>query len=405
MIQTCASARSTAAIPDDEGPPWLLVPDGRIPTTAIIEPALRAAVGPSPMDVFLLDEIRLEKLASHRLVFSRVCAPEFVWLPRWLGDHGARYAYFLDDNLWAYRAESDVGAYYARPDVRDALDHFLRHAACILVNTVPLADVVRQRHPHALIRVVPPPMEIVDRRADSGPAIRPLRVGYAGTERGAAFGPVVDAMRRAAAARPGHFAFEFIGHVPDALRGDAGVSFFPGVADYRAFLEFKASRGWDVGLAPLDDNEFTRAKTNNKYREYGALGIAGIYSDVKPYRDCVTHGVDGLLVANESSAWFRALLQLAADRDACAAMGRHAKEGVWRRHRIDVVAPAWRDALKGAGIRPARPTGRAVLEAYLRRAEARWRVRASAYLSILRDRGPLGLLRHLAVRLRHLLGR
>ena len=385
--------------------PWLLVPDGRIPTTAIIEPVLRAAVEPQSLSVALLDELSIESLAAHHLVFSRVCAPEFAWLPGWLVRNRARYAFFLDDNLWEYRSGSEVGVYYARPEVRQVLDRFLHHASCVLVNTKPLADAVRARHPAVSIAIVPAPFEFMERATRPETSGLPLRVGYAGTERGAAFEPVIAAMQAATAARPGEFAFEFIGHIPDALADLPDVTCFPDMSDYRSFLAFKASRRWDVGLAPLDDNEFTRAKTNNKYREYGGLGIAGIYSDVQPYRGCVTDGVDGLLVPNASAAWLNALLQMAQNRKATAAMGQQARANVWQRHRIDVVWPQWRLALADAGIQPARAARIAIYESRLRRAHARMTVRASAYLAILRSAGARELFLHLARRLHELLRR
>ena len=398
-----ATHKPPTARPCPDPASWLLVPDGRIPTTAIIEPVLRAAVKPQALRVALLDELSSESLAAHHLVFSRVCAPEFAWLPGWLVRNRARYAFFLDDNLWEYRSGSEVGVYYARPEVRQVLDRFLHHASCVLVNTKPLADAVRARHPAVSIAIVPAPFEFMEQATKPETPGLPLRVGYAGTERGAAFEPVIAAMQAASAARPGEFAFEFIGHVPDALAASPDVTFFPDMPDYRAFLAFKASRQWDVGLAPLDDNGFTRAKTNNKYREYGGLGIAGIYSNVQPYLGCVTDGVDGLLVPNASAAWLDALLRMAQNRRATTAMGQRARANVWQRHRIDVVWPQWRRALADAGIQPARAARIAIFESRLRRAHAKMTVRASAYLGILRGAGARVLFLHLARRLHELL--
>ena len=42
-------------------------------------------------------------------------------------------------------------------------------------------------------------------------------------------------------------------------------------------------------------------------------GVAGIYSDVEVYADCVRHGQTGLLVANNAEAWYRALRKLVDD--------------------------------------------------------------------------------------------
>ena len=56
---------------------------------------------------------------------------------------------------------------------------------------------------------------------------------------------------------------------------------------------------WDVAIAPLEDDAFTRCKSDLKYLDYAALGIPGVFSDVRPYRDTVRHRETGLLAAND----------------------------------------------------------------------------------------------------------
>ena len=58
------------------------------------------------------------------------------------------------------------------------------------------------------------------------------------------------------------------------------------------------------------DHEGNRAKTDNKYREYGAFGCAGIYSGIPPYTQVVTDLVTGYLVENIENAWLLALNEL-----------------------------------------------------------------------------------------------
>jgi glycosyltransferase involved in cell wall biosynthesis len=89
--------------------------------------------------------------------------------------------------------------------------------------------------------------------------------------------------------------------------------------------------GWDIGLAPLADTPFNACKSAIKTLDYAALGLAVLASDTEVYRGSVADGPGGLLVRNDSGAWYRALLRLVQDHllrrelaaGACAAFAGH----------------------------------------------------------------------------------
>jgi hypothetical protein len=353
----------------------LLVADGDIPTTHIVFAALRAAFPASP-DWIAYSRMRADDASACPLLFSRVCAPEIRWLPRWLRRNGARYAFYLDDNLWHFEAPGAVGDYYRRREVVTALDSMIGSATRVLVSSTALAREVATRFPNVPVLEVPAPFDfsLVDAallRRDRSRA--KLRVGYAGSERGSAFEPVCDAIEHLLRHHGDRFEFEFIGYIPDRLRDHAGVAYFPAVADYGDFIAFKQSREWDVGLAPLPSDRFAAAKTDNKFREYGALQIAGLYSDTPPYRDRVRDGVDGVLVADGADAWVARLLEFESDREYCRRIGRAARGAVEVMCRPEAVAGLWREALQGAGLRPARRTRAATVTWHCSSALARAR--------------------------------
>ena len=102
------------------------------------------------------------------------------------------------------------------------------------------------------------------------------------------------------------------------------------VHDYDRYLRRFSAAGFEIGLAPLADDIFHRSKANTKFREYGACGIAGVYSDVDVYSDCVRNGETGLLVANDADAWYQALRRLVDDAGLRNTIQRQARMEVER---------------------------------------------------------------------------
>ncbi len=77
----------------------------------------------------------------------------------------------------------------------------------------------------------------------------------------------------------------------------------------------------DIGVAPLADTPFNRARSDVKLKEYGAGGAAWLASPVGPYRE-LTEKQGGLLV--DDQAWFETLDRLVRDRRARRRLSRRA---------------------------------------------------------------------------------
>lgn len=76
------------------------------------------------------------------------------------------------------------------------------------------------------------------------------------------------------------------------------------LAEYRKRIE---DENFDIGLAPLITNDFTKCKYFNKFIEYAMFGIVGIYSRTEPYTFVVRDRENGLLCDNNPDDWFNAL--------------------------------------------------------------------------------------------------
>lgn len=80
----------------------------------------------------------------------------------------------------------------------------------------------------------------------------------------------------------------------------------------------------DIGLVPLELNEFNECKSWLKGLEYAACGIPCIASPTGQYREFVEPGVTGLL-ATSREEWVAALDLLVADEELRRSMGRAAR--------------------------------------------------------------------------------
>lgn len=95
--------------------------------------------------------------------------------------------------------------------------------------------------------------------------------------------------------------------------------------NFDAFLKYIAEAHFDIGLAPLDDNGFSRYKYFNKYIEYTRAGIVGIYSDCPLYRQVIIDGYNGLLCNNTVDEWLCAIDKFVTNPELRVKMANNAQ--------------------------------------------------------------------------------
>ena len=71
--------------------------------------------------------------------------------------------------------------------------------------------------------------------------------------------------------------------------------------------------GRTIGLAPLLDSPFNRARAHTKFLDITLAGAAGVYAAGAVYGDVVRHRKNGLLLPMDQAAWVDGILQLAGD--------------------------------------------------------------------------------------------
>jgi glycosyltransferase involved in cell wall biosynthesis len=267
---------------------------------------------------------------------------------------GVPVVYELDDNLLDLHRDEPWET-YPGDSLRGVVAFLARQADGMIVSTPAIAERVADLRRGAL--VVP---NALDERL-FGPAPEPraprapeVTIGYMGTLTHEADLRMVLAPLRALLARhAGRVRLELVG----GAEGERTASLFeglpfrkrhPGDEDpYPTFVPWmRRHLRWDVAIAPLEDDPFTRGKSDLKYLDYAALGIPGVFSDVPPYRGTVRPRETGLLAANEEKAWAAALEEIVNDAALRARLAGAATAEVHGKRMLKTNATRWSDAIE-----------------------------------------------------------
>ncbi|MEO8586965.1 MAG: glycosyltransferase [Acidobacteriota bacterium] len=270
---------------------------------------------------------------------------------------GVPVVYELDDNLLDLRRDAPWEP-YPGDHLRSVVSFLLRQADGVIVSTPALAERVGKVRAGAL--VVP---NVLDERLfGSAPGPREPRdtvtIGYMGTlTHDADLRMVLAPLRALLRSHAGRVRLEIVGG--GAGQGIAslfeGLPFRmrpPGHEDaYPKFVPWMRQHlRWDAAIAPLEDDAFTRGKSDLKYLDYAALGIPGVFSDVGPYRETVRHGETGLLAANDPAAWAAALEEIVGNGALRANLAAAATAEVHGTRMLKTNAARWKNAIET--IRP-----------------------------------------------------
>lgn len=264
---------------------------------------------------------------------------------------GARIVYALDDNLLDLNRERPWR--FPSETLRGVVRFLAREADAVVVSTPALAE--RLARLNARVHVIP---NALDERLFGGPpeplpARRPLTMGFMGTMTHEAdlmmvLRPLRGLLRRA----KGGVRLEIVGGV-EGSRFAAALDGLPVRAietgdthEYPKFVAWmRRSIRWDFAIAPLEDDSFTRCKSDLKYLDYGAIAIPAVFSDVRPYRETVRHRETGLVVPNDPDAWAAALEEMAGGDVLRSRLALAARDEVHSTRMLATNAVRWLGAL------------------------------------------------------------
>lgn len=324
----------------------LLIIEADIATTQLVEQILchLKELGLSYRKRLLVD-LELSDFSNGELpLIVRSCDPLLgYWVRVWMA-LDIPFVFYLDDNFWEIEGDSALARYYKQPLVRKTLDLVVAQASCVLTNSELLANYLCEAN--NAVEVVPATFsfQLIDGVESYTGSER--RIGFAGSPSRAKDLEIIAPIIHPLLSRYPDLIIEFVGVLPNGISPHHRIRFFPHVASYEDYIHFQVKRGWLVGWAPLFDTIANRSKTNNKYREYSACRIAGIYTKIPPYKDSVQANRTGLLVGNQPEEWLVATEVLLNDVIARNAMADSAYSDVYEKHSLTAVAGEWMKILK-----------------------------------------------------------
>lgn len=264
------------------------------------------------------------------------CAREFRRAGKYL-------IYTLDDDLFEIPFGFGSSDYYHRENVRRNMREIMALCHCFLSPSAHL----REKYGAGFERVC-----AVEEPALYGTPPSPvrkegvIRIGFAGSidRTGDIEGLLRHALFKIAFDYRDRVSIEFFGAKPQ-LADDFQFRHIPYCDSYEEYQKIMRELDWDIGLAPMPDTEFHRGKHYNKFIEYAACGIVGVYSDLLPYRGAVEHEVSGLLSSNYPGDLYHSIERLILEPELLAGIRRRVVELATTRFSLPAVTEALRGEL------------------------------------------------------------
>lgn len=287
------------------------------------------------------DTPRLHNLEGvDLLVVQRARHPKFLEWVQAAKSRGIPVVYETDDDLLHVPKHNPAFTTWGSKSARKVCLAMLQEADHVIVSTVPLGQAMREAvdgvarkltvahnhlHPDVWGEHLLAPVE---RAPNDGHLI----IGYQGSiTHNADVAVAVPALQQILETFPS-VRLRFFGTVPTSIRGKIPTSRF----DFLKGVEFEQYPrnlrhcNFDISLAPLIDSRFNRCKSNLKVLDAAATRVPTVASNVYPYAQTITHGVDGFL-ASTTEEWYDALAALILDADLRQRVASAAHTMAWSR--------------------------------------------------------------------------
>ena len=229
-------------------------------------------------------------------------------LTKKLHEAGKYLIYIIDDDLLNIPPEISSAAYYGQKEIQGYIRGMIGMSDAIM-SPSPLLLQKYATDGRRAIQIEEPAIDPVPYKPHD--PNKPVKIGFAGSidRTGDIENILKDALIQIKQEYGDRVQFEFFGAIPSFAR-ELDARCIPYCNSYDEYRKTLNSLEWDIGLAPMPDTPFHACKHYNKFIEYAAAGIVGVFSDVMPYMQLRGWVYELVFCANNPKAWADALFGL-----------------------------------------------------------------------------------------------
>lgn len=226
-------------------------------------------------------------------------------LTKKLHEAGKQLVYIIDDDLLNIPPEFTSAVCYGRREVRERIRGMIEMSDTIL-SPSPLLLEKYAANGRRAIQIEEPVINPVPYRPHDPD--KPVKIGFAGSidrtdDLESILGEALMQLKREFRER---VRFEFFGAIPSFAQ-ELGARCISYQSSYDAYRRTLNGLEWDIGLAPMPSTSFHACKHYNKFIEYAAAGIMGVFSATEPYTRLKLMDAPAVFCENDSAAWHETL--------------------------------------------------------------------------------------------------
>ncbi len=227
-------------------------------------------------------------------------SPYILSLATWCKKHNKIVIYVLDDNLLEIPNNLDSSAYYLKRSTKRSINKLINLANGFVSPSEKLIKKYSTTKHHTLQIIEPSINPILNKETNNV-----IKIGFAGSIDHAndIDNMLKDVFIELKNKYGNSISIELFGPKTSSSH-DLNLVYYPFLDSYSSYQDKMRELNWDIGLAPLEDTIFNQYKHYNKLVEYETYGIAGVYSDVYPYKYAVKNLENGILTKNDKESWY-----------------------------------------------------------------------------------------------------